>query len=115
MAHARPSELISRTDKLEKRFDGVEPCRLRGSPAQASSARRLAGDAGNRSSISRIWICTVTSCAGSRKGQRRKHHAVDEGEDRRRCPDAQPEHPDYNGGEIPGCGAAPGPRGAHPG
>ncbi len=36
--------------------------------AHASSARRLAGNAGNRSCISRTWIWTVTSCPGSRNG-----------------------------------------------
>ena len=38
------------------------PAQMSRHAAHASSARRLAGNAGNRSSISRTWIWTVTSC-----------------------------------------------------
>ena len=40
--------------------------------------------------------------------QRRQQHAVDEGEDRRRRPDAQPEHCDHRGGEARAAAQSPG-------
>ena len=56
------------------------PAQMSRHAAHASSARRLAGNAGNRSSISRTWSWTVTSCPdrgtpaapGARRGRGRR-------------------------------------------
>ena len=77
-----------------------------GPPRRVAATRRTPqasggwqGNAGNRSSISRTWMCMVTSSPGSPGRQRRQEHGVDEGEDRRRRPDAQPEPRGHDGGE----------------